>query len=86
MIMPMAWGRRAGLTFAWFLVRSSRVTGHRVADVIVRPVALRETARFNVEPDARSRYLRLQSGGRVDREASCPDRVQETLVIGHEGG
>ena len=34
------WGWRAGLTCpAWFLVRSSRVNGHRVADVIVRPVA-----------------------------------------------
>jgi hypothetical protein len=65
---------------------SSPVTGHRVADVIVRPVTLGETARSNAELDARSRCLRLQSGGRVDREASCPSRVQETLVIGHEGG
>ena len=45
-----------------------------------------ETARFNAELGARSRCLRLQSGGRVEREASCPGRVQETLVIGHEGG
>ena len=54
--------------------------------MIVRPVASEETARFNAEQDAQLRCLRLQSGGRVDRQASYPGRVQETLVIGHEGG
>ena len=35
---------------------------------------------------ARSRCRRLRSGGRVHVEASCPGRVEQTRVIGHEGG